>query len=215
MQILFGVFFINVSAAASPDRWDVVVLSDPQEALARAFENKSEVCSLKIDDEMVHYLEGRLHRILTEKSVDIRRGEGPGGKTRYAVVTNEIGKYRPFTFLIVLDSDLRVSYLELLIYRESHGYEIARKRFLSQYKGKDLRDKLRPTKDIVNIAGATLSVRGVSHGVKKVLAILNYARDHALCPFEKSRSPSPPEAEPSARFGAGSPLLVKGERETE
>lgn len=174
---------IDTTFAASRKRADLRILADPKEAVARAFEGEFQTCDLKFDTAMNVYLKESLKRSNIEKSIKVHQGQGPDGKLRYVVVTDEIGKYRPFTFLVALNSELDISFLELLIYRESHGYEIARKRFLAQYKGKGLKDKLRPSRDILNIAGSTLSVRGVSRGVAKVLEILNYARNNQLCPF--------------------------------
>lgn len=175
--------FIDTTFAAARTRADLRILADPKEAVARAFEGKFQTCDLQFDAAMNAYLKETLKRSTVEKSIKIYRGQGPKGNLRYVIVTDEVGKYRPFTFLVALNSDLDISFLELLIYRESHGYEIARKRFLAQYKGKGQQDRLRPGKDILNIAGSTLSVRGVSRGVTKVLAILNYARNNQLCPF--------------------------------
>lgn len=180
--------FINTTFSAERTRGDLRILADPKEAVSRAFEGKFDTCALEFDMAMNAFLKETLKRSNIEEAIDIYRGQGPDGKPRYVVVTDEVGKYRPFTFLVALNSDLDISFLELLIYRESHGYQIARKRFLAQYKGKGIQDKLRPRKDIINIAGATLSVRGVSRGVTKVLAILNYARDNQLCPFVEGGS---------------------------
>lgn len=179
---------IDTTFAAARSRADLRILADPKEAVARAFVGEFETCHLIIDSKMNSFLKEALRRSIVEKAIKIHQGQGPDGNLRYVIVTDEVGKYRPFTFLVALNSDLDISFLELLIYRESHGYEIARKRFLAQYKGKGQQDRLRPRKDILNIAGSTLSVRGVSRGVTKVLAILNYAKDNQLCPFVEGGS---------------------------
>ena len=178
----------------SQARGDLRVLAKPQEAVQRAFDKEAEirVCVLTLDKEARSSLEKELKRKLSEEDFRIHVGSGPEGEIRYAVLTDEIGKHRPFTFLVVIEKDLSIAYLELLIYRESHGSQIRRKRFLDQYKRKGPQDRIRSGKEIVNIAGATLSVRGVSRGVQKVLKILEYARKHGLCPFwdEDAKEPS-------------------------
>jgi Na+-translocating ferredoxin:NAD+ oxidoreductase RnfG subunit len=90
----------------------------------------------------------------------------------YGVVSEEIGKYRPITFLVGTTPELVVARVTVLVYRESHGADVRRARFLNQYQGKDAGDPIRLNKDIINIAGATLSVRSLNFGVKKVLGIL-------------------------------------------
>src|SRR6266545_2184989 len=50
--------------------------------------------------------------------------------------------------------------------------EVRDRRFLQQYKGKDLKDPLLPYRDIQNISGATMSVEAIGRGSKKALALL-------------------------------------------
>ena len=42
-----------------------------------------------------------------------------------------------------------------------------------QYQGKDVRDPIRINRDIINISGATMSVRSASAGVKRVLVLVD------------------------------------------
>jgi len=90
----------------------------------------------------------------------------------YAVVTNEYGKYRPITMMIGVTPEFKVKGVRILVYRENRGGEVKRKRFLYQYRGKSLDDPIRINRDIINISGATISVRGVNAGVRKILTIL-------------------------------------------
>jgi len=98
--------------------------------------------------------------------------EGPVG---YAVITDEIGKFHHITFLVGVDPDGRVEGVEVLVYRESRGGEVRHRRFLRQYDGKSIRDPIRLNRDIINITGATLSVRAINRGVRKVLGVLREA----------------------------------------
>ena len=59
-----------------------------------------------------------------------------------------------------------------MVYRETRGGDVKRERFLSQYRGKTVRDPISTNRDIINISGATLSVRSMNAGVKRVLAEL-------------------------------------------
>jgi hypothetical protein len=95
----------------------------------------------------------------------------------YAAMGEEIGKYRPITFLVAVDLQLRVSSVAILVYRESRGGEVRRQRFLRQYRGKQVGDPIRINRDIINITGATLSVRALNAGVRKALFLLQAAFD--------------------------------------
>jgi hypothetical protein len=75
--------------------------------------------------------------------------------------------------MVGTDTGLAVRNVEILVYRESRGGEVRRTRFLRQYRGKTGDDPIRTNRDILNIAGATLSVTALNHGVKRVLATLS------------------------------------------
>jgi len=67
------------------------------------------------------------------------------GKTKeridgYAIVQNTIGKHRPITYMVSVDLAGEVMNFEVLVYRESRGNEIAKKRFNFQYQGKEVTD---------------------------------------------------------------------------
>ncbi len=87
-------------------------------------------------------------------------------------MTEEVGKYRPITFMVGVTPDFVVRDVAVLIYRESRGGDVKRRRFLDQYRGKSLRDPIDVHRDIINISGATISVRSLNAGVKRVLAEL-------------------------------------------
>jgi hypothetical protein len=99
--------------------------------------------------------------------------DSTGARLGYAVIGEEIGKYRPITFLVATDRDLRVKGVEVLVYRESRGGEVRRERFLRQYRGKTSDDPIRTHRDIINVAGATLSVNALNLGVKRALGMLS------------------------------------------
>ena len=99
------------------------------------------------------------------------RGEN-GERLGYAVIAEEVGKYRPITFMVGITPEFKVHRVEVLVYRESRGGEVRRSRFLRQYRGKSAGSPIRTNRDILNIAGATMSVNALNHGVKRVLATL-------------------------------------------
>ena len=91
----------------------------------------------------------------------------------YAAVVEEIGKHRPITFIVGVGADRKIKDAALMVYREAYGGEVRDRRFLQQYKGKQLKDPLLPFRDIQNISGATMSVEAIGRGSKKALALVD------------------------------------------
>ena len=80
-----------------------------------------------------------------------------GASTRTAWILEEIGKVKPITAgLVVRDGALEE--VKVLIYRESHGWEVKHPFFTNQFRGASLDQNGRLTQQIDGIAGATLSV---------------------------------------------------------
>ena len=78
-----------------------------------------------------------------------------------------IGKHEYIDYVIALNLKGEVKQIEVLVYRESWGYEIRRESFRKQFIGKDANDGFRLRKDIDNISSATLSCDGITRGVKR------------------------------------------------
>ena len=121
-------------------------------------------------------IERRLGWRLADSSFAIHRGVGEGVDLGCAIVGNEIGLYKPITFLVHVDGEGKVSSVQVMVFRESRGGEVRRRRFLTQYAGKSVRSPIRINRDIIGVTGATLSVRAVNAGVKKALAIVEAFR---------------------------------------
>lgn len=81
-----------------------------------------------------------------------------GNKTAW--ILNEIGKTEPITTGYVISAG-RIIELQVLIYRESHGWEVSRPFFTRQFKGAVLKGE-RVDREIDGIVGATLSVRALT-----------------------------------------------------
>ena len=118
----------------------------------------------------------RLHTELGRAVADSSLGvdlayDKSGSFLGYAILSEEIGKYRPITFMVGIRPDFRVQGVAVLVYRESRGGEVRRSRFLRQYRGKSSDDPIRINRDIINITGATMSVRSLNFGVRKLLAL--------------------------------------------
>ena len=97
-----------------------------------------------------------------------RRG---GGTLGYLYVDEVLGKQLYITYAVAIGPDGEVLGVEILEYRETHGYEVRNTRWLAQFAGKDAGSTLELDRDIRNISGATLSCRHVTQGVRRLLAI--------------------------------------------
>ena len=116
-----------------------------------------------------------LGRAFADDSLEVYLAYGEGRVFQgYAIVSEEIGKFRPITFMVALDPEFAVAGAAVLVYRESRGGQVRQSRFLRQYRGKSLEDPIRINRDIVNITGATLSVRSLNFGVRKLLALTEH-----------------------------------------
>jgi Na+-translocating ferredoxin:NAD+ oxidoreductase RnfG subunit len=82
-----------------------------------------------------------------------------------------IGKQEYIVYALALDAEGRVLRLEVLDYRETHGWEIRNERWRAQFAGKSVADPVDVGRDIANISGATLSCRHVTDGVRRLLEL--------------------------------------------
>ena len=89
-----------------------------------------------------------------------------GGKSVY--ILSDIGKSRPITIGYVVENG-KISQVKVLVYRESHGNEVAYSYFTKQFKKISLKSNGRLSKSPRNIAGATLSVRALTRMARVAL----------------------------------------------
>lgn len=89
---------------------------------------------------------------------------------RTAWILEEIGKVKPITTGIVVENGEIVS-VDVLIYRESHGWEVHRGIFTRQFRGATLEGgrRLLLSRRINGISGATLSVNALTKLVRLAL----------------------------------------------
>ena len=90
----------------------------------------------------------------------------------FAEVGNVIGKDQPITFLVAIGPDDRLKDVDILVYREPRGGEVAYEAWRKQFRGKTAADSIRVGKGIRSISGATISVHSVTAGVRRMLADL-------------------------------------------
>ena len=118
-------------------------------------------------------IESRIGWKFPEEAFEVYVGETGEKIEGYAMIHNTIGKHKPMTYMVGVDPRGHVTNVELMVFREARGSEVGRKRFNYQYEGKTVVDPVRINKDIINISGATMSVRSMTAGVKRVLVLID------------------------------------------
>jgi hypothetical protein len=128
---------------------------------------------IRLTPEKKELIEQRIGWKFPEDSFELYIGQTGDKIDGYAMVHNTIGKYKPMTYMVGVDAKGTCTDVELLVFRDAKGSEVRTKRFNSQYDGKTVTDPIRINKDIINISGATMSVRSMSAGVKRVLVLVD------------------------------------------
>jgi hypothetical protein len=131
---------------------------------------RREVVTLSPDQKQL--IEERIGWHFPESTFDGFIGETKGKTDGWAFIQHTIGKHKPMTYMVGVDPQGEVLNVEVLVYRESRGSEVRKKRFNYQYQGKTPYHPIRINRDIINISGATMSVRSMSAGVKRVLVLV-------------------------------------------
>ena len=129
--------------------------------------------------EALERLSGLPARSLQWQVLCARKG---GRDIGYLVVDNVIGKFELIGYAVGLNADGSVRQVEILSYRESHGYEVRLPAWRRQFAGKSVKSPLRIGSDIANISGATLSCTHVTDGVRRIVALVRVASDSGLLP---------------------------------
>jgi hypothetical protein len=91
---------------------------------------------------------------------------------RSAWILEEIGKEEPITTGIVIDEG-KIERVDVLIFRESRGWEVRHDFFTDQFEGAQLTSDRELDRAIDNISGATLSVRALTKLARLALYLHN------------------------------------------
>ena len=187
--LLIVLFLIPAPSAGAERIWDQDLkrfLTDQEMNMAEVYLQEEEGVKImlpnsdrirkeliKLNPEKKSRIEERIGWKFPEESFEVYIGETGTQIDGYAVVQNTIGKHKPMTYMVGVDNKGFVSDIELLVFREARGSEVRQKRFNAQYEGKSVLDPVRINKDIINISGATMSVRSMSAGIKRVLVLID------------------------------------------
>jgi Na+-translocating ferredoxin:NAD+ oxidoreductase RnfG subunit len=106
----------------------------------------------------------------------VRVARRAGAVLGFVVVDEVIGKVELISYAVAIAQDGTVRQVEILSYRESHGFEVRLPAWRKQFVGKGVAAPLRVGDDIANISGATLSCTHVTDGVRRIVAVVALAR---------------------------------------
>lgn len=99
------------------------------------------------------------------------RVQGDAGALGWFFEDAVVGKSELITYTLALDASGKITDLEILDYRESHGGEVRLAAWRNQFKAKSATDPVALDRDIRNISGATLSCRHLTEGVHRLLQL--------------------------------------------
>jgi Na+-translocating ferredoxin:NAD+ oxidoreductase RnfG subunit len=117
---------------------------------------------------------------LVGDSAVVLRVRRAGALLGFAEVGNAMGKDQPITYLVAVDSALRMLDVDILVYREPYGGEVAYEPWRKQFRGRQPGDTLRVGREIRGISGATISVNAVTAAIRRTLAELAAQRKAGL-----------------------------------
>ncbi len=104
-------------------------------------------------------------RVMTALNGDVPLG--------VVVFDGVIGKYELIDYAVGIAVDGKLRNVEILNYRESHGFEVRLPAWRKQFVGKGTDAALRVGEDIANISGATLSTTHITDGVRRIVAVVS------------------------------------------
>ena len=107
------------------------------------------------------------------RTMTAMKGDAPLGIVVFDAV---LGKFELIDYAVGLGIDGKVRNVEIMAYRESHGYEVRLPAWRKQFVGKGVEARLRVSEDIANISGATLSSTSVTDGVRRIVAVVSTLR---------------------------------------
>lgn len=89
----------------------------------------------------------------------------------HMVLDDVVGKFELISYAVGVNPDASIRQVEILTYRESHGFEIKSPAWRKQFVGKTAQSGLAIGDGIANISGATLSCTHVTDGVRRIAAV--------------------------------------------
>ncbi len=174
------ILFVKMSALTSGYGQ---VFKTQKQALQQAFSESDSITRkvLFLTDDQVEKIQKLARARVESKIVTYYVGSRADSVLGYAFFETNIVRTKPATFMVVVNPDSTIKYIDILAFYEPMDY-FPTSNWLDLFKNRILNPNLWPKRDIHNITGATLTVRAITQGVRKILAIFEVA-----VPKEESR----------------------------
>jgi hypothetical protein len=191
-------FWLALAIVAVANAAAAEVFASKREALEQAFPTADaiEQQTLVLDDDRARAIEKRSHGELESRLATIHTAERDGRIIGHAIIDVHTVRTFPEAFMVVLSPDGEVVGTRILAFYEPSEY-MPSERWLAQFDERRLEPSLSLGGDIHGIAGATLSSRAVTTGVRRALALYEaFLGTPAV-------AAAPPVRKPSAGLAAG------------
>ncbi len=129
---------------------------------------------LFLKDTEIETIQKRAKAKVESKMVTYYTGLTKNKPSAYAFIISDVIRTKPGTFFVHLNANGVVQHVEMLAFYEPMDYLPIGKWF-GLFKDKILNNQLWPRREIHAVTGATLTVRAVTKGVRKVIAIYEVA----------------------------------------
>jgi Na+-translocating ferredoxin:NAD+ oxidoreductase RnfG subunit len=152
------------------------VFKTRDDALATAFEGAGTVLrkTVFLTDEQVSQIESLAKVAVESKIVTYYIGMKSDSAIGFAFFETNVVRTKSETFLVVVRPDGSVQKTEMLAFYEPMDY-MPTSNWFTLFRNRVLSDGLWPKREIHNVTGATLTVRAVTQGVRKILATFDVA----------------------------------------
>ena len=152
-----------ISAKVYINKEDALKLAFPEAA-------KIERKTLFLTGEEAEKIEALARRRLESKVITYYVGIVDEGVSGYAFLGSHIVRTKPVVYMVVINPDGSLKYVEILAFYEPEEY-LPSRRWFDQFKGKVLDNNLWPKRGISAVSSATLSVNAITAEVRKILSI--------------------------------------------
>jgi Na+-translocating ferredoxin:NAD+ oxidoreductase RnfG subunit len=120
--------------------------------------------ALVLSDEQAKAIRSASGVRVRNQNIQVWKVDGGG----WFIVDQIIGKHENIDMAFAYNEDGTVKGMEIMVYRETYGYEVANPKWRMQFHGKDYTEHLKLDKQIVNISGATLSSKHITDGINRL-----------------------------------------------
>lgn len=152
------------------------VFKNQTTALKSVFTNIEQVkrATVFLTDAQVNEIEKLAKAKVGSKIVTYYSGLTPDSTTAYVFFETNTVRTKRETFMVVLNPDATVAAVEMLAFYEPLDY-LPRGNWFKLFAGKILNENFWPKREIHAVSGATLTVRAVTFGVRKIMALYQIA----------------------------------------